>query len=196
MTIRKGVQIDLGGASCIRRAGPRRRDVGTINSFGRRLLQAALLRTQRSMLGCRRPWVADGSGERAACHRHIIQSRPNLCLAVICRLPSEKRSHCFAFRGMAFARSPASWGGPLQQSHASCAAMLRHAAVVWTIEQRQHNGTLIGLLVAPSLRSWQSMMRYVTTCRIGCQVRSLRQMVEDRWTKSDMEGETICTQAA
>ena len=54
--------------------------------------------------------------------------------------------------------------------------MPRHAAGVWTIEQQQHNGTLTGPRVAPSLLSWQPMMLYVTTCRIGCRGRLLHQM--------------------
>ena len=149
------------------------------------------------MLGCRRPWVADGSAERAACHRHIIQSRQNLCLAVICRLPSGKRSHCFAFRGMAFARSPASWGEPLQQISRELRrnAATRSGGLDYRATTAQWHADRAARRPKPAKLAVNDALRHYVQDRLSGAVAA-PDGVSGRWTKSDMEGETICTQAA
>ena len=200
---RSSQQLDKGGCDDDSKAALRSiragqvafaRPIGRIiSSFGRRSLQVVRLRTRRSMLGYHRPWGFDGSGEQAVCHRHIIHSRPGHCLAVIYRLRSAKRSHSCAFKGLAFARSLTGWGEPLRRSHVSCAAMPRHAAGVWTIEQQQHNGTLTGPRVAPSLLSWQPMMLFRAGSAVGggCCTR----WRQDRRARGEMEWTAIGTQA-
>ena len=172
--LKSAVRIDLGEQRCGRRDGLRWRDGKTISSFGQRLRRVVRVKRLRSMPGCRRPWAVVGSGGQAACHRHIFCGLQSPYRAVIYRLPSAKRSPSCGFRSMAFAPLPASSGGLLRRSRASCAGMPRHAAADWNIGPPPRNGMLIVRCAVPNRPSWRGMKRYAATYRTGLQARSLR----------------------
>src|SRR5260370_15391976 len=59
------------------------------------------------------------------------------------RLPSGKRSPSCVFKDRESARLPASLGGPLRRSPASCAGTPRRVAADWNIAPPPRNGMLI-----------------------------------------------------
>ena len=64
--LKSAVQIDAGEHRCGRRGGLRQHGGRTISGFGQRLRRAVQPRTLLSTPECRPPWVAGGSGGRAA----------------------------------------------------------------------------------------------------------------------------------
>src|SRR5713101_7443666 len=128
-------------------------------------------RTLLSTPECRPPWVAGGSGGRAACHRYIFRSLRSPCRAAIYRLPSAERSPSCVFKDRESARLPASLGGPLRRSPASCAGTPRRVAADWNIAPPPRNGMLIVRCAVPKQPSWWGTKPCAVMCKTGLQVR-------------------------
>ena len=96
--------------------------------------------------------------------------------AAIYRLPSAKRLPSCVFKDMESVRLPASLSGLPRRSRASCAGMPRHVAGDWNIGPPPRNGMLIVRRAVQNRPSWWGIKRYISMCRTGLQVRSLRLM--------------------
>jgi transposase InsO family protein len=111
---------------------------------------------------CRLLWGPAGSGNMAGCRR----SRLPRCRAVICPLPSERRSRSFMPRTVGCVRSLGGWVVPRRRSRGNSAVTRRPAVGIWSIGLPPPSGMPIGVPSVPRWRSSPLMMCSVSTCRI------------------------------